>query len=158
MRAAHDRHHSNVGDLSGTGAPSATTTRMLAGGVVEMSTYTARAVRWDHGWELHVEGIGVTQVRCLDHAERQVRDLVESLTDRDASDAPVEIVLDFGELGARTAHVKQLASDAAQLQQRAAAETRQLVAELRDSGISVADVSVLLGVSKGRVSQLTHQG
>lgn len=122
-----------------------------------MSSYTARAVRWDHGWELHVEGMGVTQVRSLDHAERQARDLVESLTDRDASDSPVEILLDFGELGARAARVKQLASDAAQLQQTAAAETRQLVAELRDSGISVADVSALLGVSKGRVSQLSTQ-
>jgi hypothetical protein len=38
-----------------------------------MSTYTVRAKRWKHGWELHTDGIGVTQSRNLDGAERMAR-------------------------------------------------------------------------------------
>ena len=45
-----------------------------------MSTYTVRAKRWKHGWEMHVDGIGVTQSRNLDGAEQMVRDYVETLT------------------------------------------------------------------------------
>ena len=33
-----------------------------------MSTYDVRAVPWAEGWELHVDGAGVTQVRTLDKA------------------------------------------------------------------------------------------
>ena len=43
--------------------------------------YVAHAKRWERGWELHVEGVGVTQVRTIDHAEQQVRDLVETMTE-----------------------------------------------------------------------------
>jgi hypothetical protein len=43
-----------------------------------MSTYGVRARRWAHGWELHVEGVGVTQSRNLDGAERMVRDYIEA--------------------------------------------------------------------------------
>jgi hypothetical protein len=33
-----------------------------------VTVYTARAVRWSGGWELHVDGVGVTQVRILSKA------------------------------------------------------------------------------------------
>ena len=42
-----------------------------------MSTYTVRATRWAHGWELHIDGVGVTQSRNLDGAEQMVRDYIE---------------------------------------------------------------------------------
>lgn len=35
-----------------------------------------KAVRWDHGWELHIEGFGVTQTRNLAGAEAMVRDYI----------------------------------------------------------------------------------
>jgi hypothetical protein len=31
-----------------------------------MSTYIVRAKRWKHGWELRIDGVGVTQSRNLD--------------------------------------------------------------------------------------------
>lgn len=127
---------------------------MFTEGVVDVNTFVAHARRFEHGWELHVEGVGVTQVSALDHAESQVRDLVETLTDADAAHAPVEVVLDFGSLGDRTQQARDLARHAAALQQQAAHETRTLVKELRAQGVTVADVAYLLGVTKGRVSQL----
>ena len=36
-----------------------------------MSTYTVRAKRWKHGWELHIDGVGVTQSRNLADAARE---------------------------------------------------------------------------------------
>jgi hypothetical protein len=62
-----------------------------------MSTYSVRARRWAHGWELHIDGIGVTQSRNLDGAEQMVRDYIESLTGRDASGDVVMIKLEVGD-------------------------------------------------------------
>jgi hypothetical protein len=56
-----------------------------------VSTYTVRARRWEHGWELHIDGVGVTQSRDLDGAEQMVRAYLESLTGRDISDDSVVI-------------------------------------------------------------------
>lgn len=47
-----------------------------------MTAYTVTAKRWEHGLELHIDGIGVTQSRTLDDAEAMVRDYIESLTGR----------------------------------------------------------------------------
>lgn len=41
-----------------------------------MSTYTVRAKPWKHGWELHIDGIGVTQSKNLASAEQMARDLL----------------------------------------------------------------------------------
>ena len=48
-----------------------------------MKTYQVRAKRWEHGWELHIEGVGVTQSRTLWDAEdmaRRARERREELT------------------------------------------------------------------------------
>lgn len=39
-----------------------------------MTMYHATAKRWARGWELHIEGVGVTQSRTLADATRIVRD------------------------------------------------------------------------------------
>jgi len=39
-----------------------------------VKTYQVRAKRWEHGWELHIEGVGVTQSRTLWDAEEMARD------------------------------------------------------------------------------------
>lgn len=39
-------------------------------------TYTVKARRWDGGWELHIEDLGVTQVADLADAEEMVLDYV----------------------------------------------------------------------------------
>ena len=37
-------------------------------------TYQVTAKRWEHGWELHIAGVGVTQADTLDTAEKAARD------------------------------------------------------------------------------------
>lgn len=124
-----------------------------------MSTYRVTAKRWERGWELHVPGVGVTQTRLLAHAEQQVRDLVETMTDTDASDATVDVHVDLDGLEHAITQTRQHAAAAHAAQLAAAAETRDLVKALRvDKGLSLSDVATLLGVSRGRASQLSTPG
>lgn len=39
-----------------------------------MTTYKVQARRWEHGWELHIDDVGVTQSHRLTEAERTVHD------------------------------------------------------------------------------------
>jgi len=119
-----------------------------------MTTYVVRAKRWAHGWELHIDGVGVSQSRTLGGAEQMVRDYIETLTDRDASDATVVIEPDLGGLEAKAADVRKQIEHAQRENRRAAAASRALASELREAGLSVSDTAAVLGVSRGRVSQL----
>lgn len=56
--------------------------------------YRVTATRWEDGWELDIEGVGVTQCRSLGSAERMVRDYLrlDGLDD----EADLDIVVDRG--------------------------------------------------------------
>ncbi|WP_375430487.1 hypothetical protein [uncultured Friedmanniella sp.] len=57
-----------------------------------MPTYTVRTIKWRDGWELHVDGEGVTQARTLEDAPQEVRDYLSVKHGRDFSDARIELV------------------------------------------------------------------
>ena len=121
-----------------------------------MTTYHVRAKHWAGGWELHIDQVGVTQVRTLDRAEQQVRDYLETLLDIDTSDAEVLIEPDLGGLE-KLVHSAQERSRAAEAAQREAArEVRDAALRLRARGLSVSDTAKVMGVSRGRVSQLVR--
>jgi DNA-directed RNA polymerase specialized sigma subunit len=119
-----------------------------------MSTYTVRAKRWVHGWELHIDGVGVTQSRSLGDAERMVRDYIETLTDHDTSGDQVVIT---PVVGGGLDEAMQAARDAVAAAERArrdaAARLRQVVREMKQAGLSGRDIAHLLQVSAQRVSQ-----
>lgn len=119
-----------------------------------MNTYTVTARRWKHGWELHIDGVGVTQSRTLAGAEQMVRDYVETLLDVDASDIEVALVPELGGLEDRARRVRQQAREAERARREAAREARALATALRAAGLSISDTAAVLGVSRGRVSQL----
>ncbi|WP_112135101.1 hypothetical protein [Glycomyces dulcitolivorans] len=56
-------------------------------------TYKVTAKAWTQGWELHIEGVGVTQSEGVEDAEAVVRDYLE-LDGLDA-DAPIDITFEF---------------------------------------------------------------
>jgi len=122
---------------------------------VGTDTYNVTAKRWKHGWELHIDGVGVTQSRTLDTAEQMVRDYIETLTDKDVSGDKVVITPDLGELDRKVATVRELLAAADRQQQEARNSYRALAADLRAAGLSVSDTAAILGVSRGRVSQLS---
>ncbi|RNL63636.1 antitoxin HicB [Nocardioides marmoriginsengisoli] len=113
------------------------------------------AKQWEHGWELHVEGVGVTQVRTLANAAQQAADLVETMTGEAVSaDAMVVRVEIEDGLAERAERVRVLLKDAESASALAAKESREVVAALRAKGLSVTDAAVVMGVSRGRISQL----
>jgi hypothetical protein len=119
-------------------------------------TFTVKAKRWKHGWELHIDGVGVTQSRTLATAEQMVRDYVETLTDQDVSGDTVVITPELGELGDRVAAVQSQLSAANRQREAAQQEERQLANDLRAAGLSATDTAVVLGKSRGRVSQISR--
>jgi DNA-directed RNA polymerase specialized sigma24 family protein len=120
-----------------------------------MSTYTVRAKRWKHGWELHIEGVGVTQSRNLDGAEQMVRDYIETLTDHDTTGDIVIIKPQVGAgLDEAADAAREAVTEAEQALRAAAARTRQVAQRLRSEGLSGRDIAAILHVSAQRVSQL----
>ena len=120
-----------------------------------MSTYTVRAKRWKHGWELHVDGIGVTQSRNLDGAEQMVRDYIETLTDHDTADDAVVIRAEVGSgLDEEAEAARAAVAEAEHALRAAAARSRQVARRLREEGLSGRDIAAILHVSAQRVSQL----
>ena len=120
------------------------------------TTYTVTAKRWKHGRELHSDGIGVTQSKTLATAEQMVRDYIETLTDQDVSGADVVITPELGALGRKVTTVRAQVDAAERAQRDAAKAKRQLADDLRAAGLSVSDTAAILGVSRGRVSQLSN--
>lgn len=118
--------------------------------------YTVRAVPWEHGWELHIAGEGVTQVRTLDKAAAQVRDYLESLHDRDFDfGGDDQVIIDLDTIHKELIEMaKKHAREAAEVQAVASRDMRRAVAALRGDGFSVTDTAAALGLSRGRVSQL----
>jgi predicted XRE-type DNA-binding protein len=123
-----------------------------------MTTYTVHAKRWAHGWELHIDGEGVTQVRSLAAAERQVRDYLSLMHDLN-DDAAFDVVI-IPELGGAIArdvrNARQAVADLATRQRKTAEMSRAAVQKLRKAGLSGAEIAAVLGVTPQRVSQLTE--
>jgi predicted XRE-type DNA-binding protein len=120
-----------------------------------MSTYSVRAKRWKHGWELHIDGVGVTQSRNLDGAEQMVRDYIETLTDRDTADDIIVIEPQVGGgLDGEADAAREALAEAEHALRAAAARSRHVAQRLSQEGLSGRDIAVILHVSAQRVSQL----
>lgn len=123
-----------------------------------MNTYDVRARRWKGGWELHIDGEGVTQCRTLDQAGQQALDYLETVHDDFNSDtAHIVIHYDLGGIEDEVDEVKEETTRAAETQRYAARHLRQVTTSLRKMGLSVTDTATVLGVSRGRISQLTRE-
>ena len=119
-------------------------------------TYRVDAKRWEHGWELHVEGVGVTQSRSLHSAARMAREyisLVEGISDESTIDVEILPKIDDA-LGKEVIAARKAVHEIAERQREVAALSRAAAKDLAESGLSGADIAVVLDVSPQRVSQL----
>jgi DNA-directed RNA polymerase specialized sigma24 family protein len=88
---------------------------------------------------------------------QQVRDYLDTVEpDTDHTDWVVHVVPELGALGADVAAARAATDAAADASREAARRSREVVRELRAEGYSVADTAAILGVSRGRISQLAH--
>jgi DNA-directed RNA polymerase specialized sigma subunit len=131
-------------------AHSLLTERMAA-----VKTYRVVAKRWAHGWELHIDDVGVTQSRTLGEAEAMVRDYIAADRDADPHSFNVELAVRLGDrLDALRQDAQEASRQAAMAQTQAAEKSRILVRRLKDAGLSGREIATVLDVSPQRVSQL----
>jgi DNA-directed RNA polymerase specialized sigma24 family protein len=124
--------------------------------MVEMSTlYQVTAKRWRRGWELHIDGVGVTQSRTLLDAEEMVRDYIALDLDVQPDSFDVTITPEIGAgIDGELLDLQALDRKADEAQQRATMKRRHVVLRLRDEGLSGREIALLLNISAQRVSQL----
>ncbi|HXP18407.1 MAG TPA: hypothetical protein VN840_02060 [Streptosporangiaceae bacterium] len=124
-----------------------------------MTTYDVRAKRWEHGWELHIDGVGVTQSRSLWDAEMMARDLISRRLGMSADSFDVAIMPEIGGgLDERTRAAREAVTAADRAQRNAAAQSREAARQLQRAGLSGRDIAKVLEVSPQRVSQLLKTG
>lgn len=120
-----------------------------------MTTYTVRAKRWKHGWELHIDGVGVTQSRNLSAAEQMVRDYIETLTNSNTATDDVVIEPELGSgLDEAALAARESVASAERAMRAAAARSRYVAHRLSQAGLSGRDIAAIMNVSAQRVSQL----
>ncbi len=121
-----------------------------------MNEINVKASRWSRGWELEIDRDHHTQVATLNRARQQVVDYLDSTwEDIDHSEWVINIVPEVDGLTA-VHEAREATQRATELQIEAARQSREAARMLRSEGLSVTDVAVIMGVSRGRVSQLTQ--
>jgi hypothetical protein len=121
----------------------------------DMTSYTVLAKRWKRGWELHIDGVGVTQSRTLNDAEAMVRDYIALDTGASPDSFAVEILPEVGNgLDEKARAARKASAEADKAQHAAAAQSRDVARGLSDAGLSGREIAVVLRVSPQRVSQL----
>ena len=124
--------------------------------MTETMDVEVRAVREGRWWVLHIDGGGTTQARTLTQVESMVADYL-SLT-RDVPPDTVHVTITDIDPGPGLADALTAAraaqADAVRAQEKAAARVRALARTMLERGLSGAEIAIVLGVSKQRVSQL----
>jgi predicted RNase H-like HicB family nuclease len=115
---------------------------------------TARAQRSGDWWAVEVPEVPglFTQARRLDQVEAMVKDAAQLL-----GVGEVEVEIDAhltGTIDREIRDVKETAAAANRAQQEASRKSRAAATALRQSGLTVRDIAVVLGVSPQRVSQV----
>lgn len=125
---------------------------------MEVKTYQVTAKRWARGWELHIDGIGVTQSHGMRDAEPMVRDYIALALDVDPNSFAVEITPQLGSgLDEEIRDARAATAEAATTLEAAAKRARQTARRLKnEKGLSGRDIAAILGVSPQRVSQLLN--
>lgn len=122
-----------------------------------MTAVTVIATRQPQGWSLTTTGEGqvVAEVRTLDKARQWVIDHLDTVDpDCDHAEWVITVIPADPTDAQRVRAVRDGTAAAARAQEEAARATRDLVADLDRKQYKSADIAGLLGISRGRVSQL----
>ena len=119
------------------------------------ATIAVGARRWEHGWELYVDGEALTQSMTLADAPRTARDAVATERGGEPEDFEVTVTPELDGLELRVEIVRSRMTSAQQDVEQAAKDWRAIALRLRSQEhLCVRDTATVLGVSPGRVSQL----
>lgn len=123
------------------------------------TTYETVAKRWKHGWELHIEDVGVTQSRTLLDAEPMARDYIAMILDISEDSFEVKVTPEIGAgVDGELLGLRQADEELEAARQRAVEQRRKVARQLDSLGLSGREIAVVLEVSPQRVSQLLGKG
>ena len=110
----------------------------------------------DNSWLVTVPSLGNlrTTSKRLDKIREQILTLAEQETGASRCDIILKLEGEFPELLAYLANAQAKMLEATKLQEEASLEIRSVVASLRDQGLTMRDIAVLLGITPQRVQQL----
>ncbi|MEV7042519.1 hypothetical protein [Amycolatopsis sp. NPDC051061] len=118
--------------------------------------YTVTAKRWTRGWELHIDGVGVTQAGTLSKAADVAREYIAFAMDiDDETSFEVDVVPQLDtKLADQVRSARAQVKDAERRLRDAAAKQREVAKKLGKSGLSGREIAAVLGLTPQRVSQL----
>lgn len=109
-------------------------------------------------WRVRVPELDnlLISTKRLDQATEQIKDLVHEYQGVDRCDVIVRVETTMPGVMCDLEAAQQKMRDANRLQEEASREIREVVATLREQGLSMRDIAVLLRISPQRVAQLTE--
>lgn len=121
-----------------------------------MKTINVTATRWSGGWELEISENKHTQVSSLAKAKQQVIDYLDTMYENeDHSNWEINILPRLEPtVEKQLADAKASTAAAAKAQEKAALQARRAVKAVLSTGITMTDCAAIMGVTKGRISQL----
>jgi hypothetical protein len=117
---------------------------------------TALCERQADGWLIDVPELDNfrTTVKRLDKATEQIKLLAEKTTGESKCDIVVKVEAVMPGIICDIEAAQAKMREATRLQEEASNEIRDVVSRMRDEGLTMRDIAVLLGVTPQRVAQL----
>lgn len=112
--------------------------------------------RQDDGWLIAVPELDnyKTTVKRLDKGTEMVKTLAEKVTGESKCDIVVKVEAVMPGIICDIESAQAKMREATRLQEEASNEIRDAVARMRDRGLTMRDIAILLGVTPQRVAQL----
>lgn len=124
-----------------------------------MKNYRVEVTREGKWWMVAIPEIdGLTQARRLEEVELMAREFIAVDTGVKLDDVTVgvHIKVDDIDAGVRADRIREERRQAAELESRALAESKELAHDLAARNVPVRDIGEILGVSFQRASQLVN--
>ncbi len=116
----------------------------------------AKFERLAEGWRVEVPSLNnfVSTAKRLDKATEQIKDLAQSLTGEERCNIIIKVEAIMPGIICDLEAAQEKSREATRLQEEASGEIRNVVSRMRDEGLTMRDIAVLLGVTPQRVAQL----
>ena len=116
----------------------------------------AHCERQADGWRVEVPQLNnfVTVSKRLDKAAEQIKDLAHDITGEERCDIIIKVEAIMPGIICDLEAAQEKSREAMRLQEESSAEIRDVVSRMRDEGLTMRDIAVLLGVTPQRVAQL----
>lgn len=118
----------------------------------------AECERKANAWRVRVPELDnlLISTKRLDQATEQIKDLVQEAQGIDRCDVIVKVETTLPGIMCDLEQAQKKMREAQKIQEEASREIRGVVKRLREEGLSMRDIAVLLGISAQRVAQLVE--